>query len=75
MEKQKIRQRRQKPFRLRKPVPQGYFTVQEVCEYLGISERTVRRYISECGMPSAKISGRRLVNRERLEEWIRQHEE
>ncbi len=62
-----------KPFRIRKKAPAGYFTIQETADYLKVSTKTVRRYIKERGLPANKPAGIYLINREQLENWIRQN--
>lgn len=44
----------------------SYLRVREVAERLGVSERTVRRWISTGKLPSIRIGGTRLVPRNSL---------
>lgn len=46
----------------------------EAAVFLGIKERTLRRWIAERGVPHAKIGGLLRFRRLALLEWIRQHE-
>lgn len=62
-----------KPFRLRRKAPEGYLTITQTAEYMGISVKTVRRYIQCRGLPAEKPAGMYLVNRQELDNWIRQN--
>ncbi len=46
---------------------QTYLRAGEVSAELGVSERTVRRWIADGTLPSVKIGGARLVPRAELE--------
>ena len=72
--KKKGLQRREKPFRLRTPIPAGYMSIQQAADYMGVSERSVRRYIKQYGLPVHKPGGRYLISIEELEAWIKRHE-
>lgn len=74
VKKKGLSQRREKPFRIRQPIPAGYVTIQQAADYLGVSERSIRRYIKEYGLPVHKPGGRYLISIEELETWIRRHE-
>ena len=58
-------------FRIRPQAPAGYMTAAQCAEYLGVSLRTVHRYITARGLPATKPAGRWIINREELEKWIR----
>ena len=47
-----------------------YLHVGEIAHLLGISERTVRRWIADGDLPSAKIGGSRLVAKADLERLL-----
>ena len=54
------------------PTPEGYLSIPEVCEYLGISHPTLYRWMKQ-GLPSHQISsprGRRLFVRAEIDGWI-----
>ena len=63
----------EKPFRLKRRPPRGYMTLQQAAEYMGVSARSVRRYIKERGFPAMKPAGRYLVKIEDMEKWIREN--
>lgn len=71
-----VRQRKQKPFRLQPPVPAGYMTVQQTAVYLGVTERSIYRYINEYGLPTVRPAGkgRHLIKRDVLEDWLKKYE-
>lgn len=71
-----VRQRKQKPFRLQPPVPAGYMTVQQTALYLGVTERSIYRYINEYGLPTVRPAGkgRHLIKRDILEDWLKKYE-
>ena len=67
--------RREKPFRMKTPAPAGYVTIQQAADYLGVSERSIRRYAKEYGLPVYRPAGRRyFIKLEELDEWTRRHE-
>ena len=70
--KKKTRNNRPK-FRLKPKTPEGYLTIQSAADYLNISERSIRRYIKEYGLPAAMPAGRWLIKRTDLDEWIKEH--
>lgn len=65
---------RTKKFRLRQQPPEGYWTTAKTAEYLGVSVKTVRRYIKNHGLPAVKVSHIYLVDIENLRQWIKEHE-
>lgn len=46
-------------------------SVEETAARLNLSERTVRSFVSDGTLPSAKIGRRRLIPREAVDEFIR----
>ncbi|HAI10141.1 MAG TPA: hypothetical protein DCM28_00435 [Phycisphaerales bacterium] len=44
----------------------------ETAIFIGISERKVREMVKKKAIPSFKLGGRRLFNREAITKWIRQ---
>lgn len=52
--------------------PGGYLSINEVCEYLGISHPTLYRWLKQ-GLPSHQINpprGRRLFVQAEVDAWI-----
>lgn len=68
-----MKDRQKKKFRRRQQPPAGYFTVQQAADYLGICEKSIRRYIKFYGLPAAKPAGRYLINKVDLERWIKEN--
>lgn len=60
-------------FRRKPQTPAGYLTVQQAADYLGISEKSIRRYIKYYGLPAVKPGGRYLISRTDLERWIKEN--
>ena len=60
-----------KKFRRKPQPPAGYFTIKQAAEYLGVCERTIRRYIQSYGLPAQKPAGMYLINKTDLETWMR----
>jgi len=50
--------------------PDFFRTAAEVADYLGISERTVRRLLKNHSLPYTKLGGALLVRKDDLEETI-----
>jgi len=50
--------------------PAQYLRAGEIARLVGVSERTVRRWIAEGTLASAKIGGTRLVARAALEQLL-----
>jgi excisionase family DNA binding protein len=48
----------------------SYLKARAVAELLGVSERTIRRWIAEGTLPSTRIGGSRLVAKADLERLI-----
>lgn len=47
-------------------------TVPQMAEVLGISRNTAYSLANQAGFPSFRVGSRLLVNREMLQEWMRQ---
>jgi excisionase family DNA binding protein len=52
----------------------SYLKAREVAELLGVSERTIRRWIADGTLPSSKIGGSRLVATADLERLLGEDE-
>ncbi len=65
---------RAKPFRLKPKAPDGFMTVSQAAQYLGVSTKSIRRYIKDHGLPAAKPAGVYLISKEKLQKWIDEHE-
>lgn len=49
-----------------------YLCRKEACEYLGITESTIKRYVKELGFPEHRIGNSRpFYIREELDDWIK----
>ena len=51
-----------------------YLRAREIAELLGVTERTVRRWIADSILPSTKIGGSRLVARGDLDRLLGEDE-
>lgn len=60
-------------FKLKAKAPEGYFNILQTAQYLGVSTRTVRRYIKERNLPASKPAGMLLINKNKLEKWIKEN--
>lgn len=49
-------------------------TVREVAGYLRMHEMTIYRMARQGDIPAYKVGNRWRFNRERIEEWLREHE-
>ena len=49
-------------------------SVPEAADFLGVKERTLRRWIVERGVPHAKIGGLIRFRRSALVEWLKEEE-
>ena len=58
-----------KKFRLRPKAPAGYFTVTQAAQHLGVSVKSIRRYIHNYGLPASKPGGIYLIKKDDLERW------
>ena len=65
--------RKKTKFRRKPKTPAGYFTVQQAADYLGVCEKSIRRYITLYGLPASKPAGRYLISREELERWMKEN--
>ena len=64
---------RSKPFRMKPQAPDGYMTITQAAAYMGVSVKSVRRYIHNYGLPATKPGGLYLIRREDLERWAREN--
>ncbi len=48
----------------------AFFRPRQIAELLGVTERTIRRWISDGTLPSAKLGGARLVARATLDQRL-----
>lgn len=62
-----------KKFRVRPQAPAGYFTVRQAAAFLGVSTKSIRRYIHNYGLPAAKPGGIYLISRQDLERWAKEN--
>jgi excisionase family DNA binding protein len=53
---------------------QTIMTVREVAKYLRMHEMTIYRMARHGEIPAYKVGNRWRFNRERIEEWLHQHE-
>ena len=60
---------KKKYFRVR-TTPADYLSTREVANILGVTVVSVRRYISEYGLPAIKPAGRWIVPREAFDQWL-----
>ena len=49
-----------------------FLSIEEVIKLLGMSRQTVYKLLDE-GMPSYKLGGRRIVDRDELIAWVKSH--
>lgn len=47
------------------PVAREWLTIDDAAEYIGVTERTIRKYISQGTLPASRIKGSRLVRIDR----------
>ena len=55
------------------PVVRLALKPREAAESLGVSERTLRKWMRDLGLPYARLDGVVLIPRARLEKWIEEH--
>jgi excisionase family DNA binding protein len=53
---------------------QTIMTVREVAKYLRMHEMTIYRMARQGEIPAYKVGNRWRFNRERIEEWLNEHE-
>jgi len=53
---------------------QTIMTVREVANYLRMHEMTIYRMARQGEIPAYKVGNRWRFNRERIEEWLNEHE-
>lgn len=64
-----------KRFRLKPAVPAGFLSLTDAAQYLGVSRKSIYRYIADRGLPADQLpSGRWIIDRAKLESWIKAHE-
>ena len=54
-------------------MPEPYMTLKQIAEYLGISERTVSRWIAEVDFPHYRVRGRLRFRASEVDEWMRRY--
>lgn len=69
----KAEKARKQRFRLRRKGPEGYLTTKETAAFLGVSVRTVHRYIHAHGLPAKKPGGVWLISKEELLQWMKEN--
>ena len=52
-----------------------YLTVKELCKYLGVSDKTIYRYLAMKEIPAFKVGGMWRFNRKSIELWLKRKEE
>lgn len=50
-----------------------FLTLKEAAKFLKIGVATLNRFLREEGIPSYKIGGRRLFEKNELVEWVKKH--
>ena len=50
-----------------------FLTIKEAAKFLKIGVATLNRFLREEGIPSYKIGGRRLFEKNELVEWVKTH--
>ena len=53
---------------------QRFLAIDEAAVLIGLSIPTINRYVKNNSIPSHKVGGRRLFDREELIEWVRSHD-
>ena len=53
--------------------PRPLHGMKAICDYLGVSENTVRKYIKEEGLPVGRIGGSMVSDEEKIDTWRLQH--
>lgn len=49
------------------------YRLKEAATYVGLGLRTIRRYVDDGSIPSIKLVGRRLIEKDDLDLWVRLH--
>ena len=49
--------------------PRPLHGMKAICDYLGVSENTVRKYIKEEGLPVGRIGGGMVSDAEKIDAW------
>jgi hypothetical protein len=61
--------------KVRRPPPEGYYTIVGVADYLGVARETVIRWNRlRTGPPRTMINGLKLYRRTSLDAWLARHE-
>ena len=68
-----MKENRKRKFRRKTPTPDGYMTTQQAADYIGVCEKSIRRYIKFYGLNASKPAGRYLICRADLEKWIKEN--
>lgn len=53
----------------------NFITFSEAGKLLRLSRQTIHRFIARREIPSYKIGGRRLFDKEELVEWVKRHKD
>ena len=48
-----------------------WLTVDEICNYMSVSNETVYKWIEQRGMPGHRIGRRWMFKKEEVDEWVR----
>ena len=51
----------------------GWFTLDQACEYLCVSRQTLLLWIKKRGFPATKIGKLWRLNREDIDDWMREY--
>ena len=62
-----------KKFRVKPKAPDGYMTVRQAAEFLGVSSKSIRRYIHFYALPATRPGGIYLINKQDLERWAKEN--
>jgi len=48
-----------------------WITVNEICEYLSVTNETVYRWIEQSGMPGHRVGRRWMFQKDEVDAWVR----
>ncbi len=51
-------------------VEDKWFTVDEICKYLNVSNETIYKWIDQIGLPAHKVGRRWMFKREQVDHWV-----
>ncbi|MBI5063189.1 MAG: helix-turn-helix domain-containing protein [Desulfatitalea sp.] len=51
-------------------VEDKWFTVDEICKYLNVSNETIYKWIDQIGLPAHKVGRRWMFKREQVDRWV-----